>query len=213
MSSSSYIRPTTSPPTNCYSCKPFAKPNSPPLNASRQPSLRIAIIQGSARKDGDTSALVEAARERSGWDVIDLNDYNFSYYDYEHRNRGDDFLPLIQRLITDYDVWVFATPVYWYSMSGLMKVFFDRISDLLTIEKDWGRKIRGKYLAVLSCSAGENLGDYFWLPFRRSAEYLGMTYLGGLHTELESGRLTSGDRSRLRQFVGQIGRSEVWVEN
>ncbi|MCP4458779.1 MAG: NAD(P)H-dependent oxidoreductase [Cytophagales bacterium] len=37
-----------------------------------------------------------------------------------------------------------ATPVYWYSMSGIMKVFLDRIYDVLTIEKELGRKLHGK---------------------------------------------------------------------
>ncbi len=47
-------------------------------------------------------------------------------------------------IVDKYDVLIFATPVYWYSMSGIMKVFFDRITDLLTIKKDIGRKLKGK---------------------------------------------------------------------
>ena len=34
---------------------------------------------------------------------------------------------------------IFVTPVYWYAMSGRMKVFFDRWTDLLKIDKDTGR--------------------------------------------------------------------------
>ncbi len=118
----------------------------------------------------------------SKWDLIDLNDYNIGYYDYEHKNLDDDYLGLIQGIIKKYDVLIFATPVYWYSMSGIMKVFFDRITDLLDIEKDLGRKLRNKSMAALSCSVGDNLGEYFWLPFTETAKYLGMDYLGSLHT-------------------------------
>jgi len=32
------------------------------------------------------------------------------------------------------------------------------------------------------CSNGNNLEDVFWLPFKKSAEYLGMHYLADLHT-------------------------------
>ena len=67
-------------------------------------------------------------------------------------------------------------------MSGRMKVFFDRLTDLLRIEKDTGRQLRDKYMAVISCSNGGNLEEYFWLPFKNSAEYLGMHYLTDLHT-------------------------------
>ena len=140
------------------------------------------IILGSSRKDGDTKKVVDELVKISGWDLIDLNDYNFSYYDYEHKNLDDDYLSLMRQVIKKYDVLIFATPVYWYSMSGIMKVFFDRITDLLDEEKDLGRKLRGKSMAALSCSSGDNLGENFWLPFSETAKYLGMDYLGNTHT-------------------------------
>jgi len=144
--------------------------------------MRKIIILGSSRKDGDTKKMVDELVNISNWDCIDLNDYNFSYYDYGHKNLDDDYLSLMRQIIANYDVLVFATPVYWYSMSGIMKVFFDRITDLLDSEKDLGRKLRGKSMAALSCSVGDNLGENFWLPFSETARYLGMNYLGNIHT-------------------------------
>ncbi|MGK7395312.1 MAG: flavodoxin family protein [Candidatus Cyclobacteriaceae bacterium M3_2C_046] len=144
--------------------------------------MKKIIISGSARGDGDTIRMVNELARQLSCDAIDLNDYHFGYYDYEHINRNDDFLPLMRKIISSYDLLIFATPVYWYSMSGIMKVFFDRITDLLTIEKDLGRQLRGKYMAAISCSNGNNLEDNFWLPFSNSAEYLGMKYLGDMHT-------------------------------
>jgi len=140
------------------------------------------VILGSSRKDGDTKKIVDQLIGFSKWDLIDLNDYNIGHYDYEHKNLDDDYLSLMQGIIRNYDVLIFATPVYWYSMSGIMKVFFDRITDLLDVEKDLGRKLRGKSMAALSCSVGDNLGESFWLPFKETAKYLGMDYLGSLHT-------------------------------
>jgi multimeric flavodoxin WrbA len=145
--------------------------------------MKTVIIIGSSRKGGDTAKIVdEIMSESNNWDLIDLNDYEIGYYDYEHKNREDDFLTLMKELISEYDNFVFATPVYWYSMSGIMKVFFDRITDLLEIEKDLGRKLRGKRMAVVSCSIGENLGEHFLLPFSETAKYLGMEYIGNTHT-------------------------------
>ncbi|WP_199898727.1 hypothetical protein [Prolixibacter bellariivorans] len=54
--------------------------------------MKKVIIAGSSRKDGDTEKLVNQLADLSGWDVIDLNDYQFGYYDYEHLNRDDDYL-------------------------------------------------------------------------------------------------------------------------
>ena len=144
--------------------------------------MSTVIILGSSRKEGVTKKLVSELVSISNCDVIDLSEYNFTYYDYEHNNRGDDYLGLLQTVIKNYDTLIFATPVYWYAMSGIMKVFFDRITDLITIEKDLGRKLRGKYMAVITTSNGNNLGENFWLPFKHTAEYLGINYVTNLHT-------------------------------
>jgi multimeric flavodoxin WrbA len=161
--------------------------------------MKKLIILGSSRKDGETKKIVDELVSISGWDVIDLNDYEISYYDYEHKNLDDDFLGLVRQIIENYDVLIFATPVYWYAMSGIMKVFFDRITDLLDFEKDLGRRLRGKSMAAVSSSAGDNLGENFWLPFSETARYLGMSYLGNLHTF--EGR---EETENLQKFVAMI---------
>ncbi|MEQ1923956.1 MAG: NAD(P)H-dependent oxidoreductase [Pyrinomonadaceae bacterium] len=161
--------------------------------------MKKLIILGSSRKDGDTKKVVDEIISISGWDLIDLNDYNISYYDYEHKNLDDDFLPLMRKIIAEYGVLIFATPVYWYSMSGIMKVFFDRFTDLLDEEKDLGRELRGKGMAVVSCSGGGNLGEHFWHPFVATAEYLGMQYLGNMHTSVGI-----DEREKLRRFAMTI---------
>jgi len=161
--------------------------------------MTTVVIQGSARSDGDTNRQVRGIIELTGWDHVDLNAYQISAYDYEHRNRDDDFLPLMRRLTANYDVFVFATPVYWYAMSGTLKTFFDRFTDLLTIEKDLGRTLRGKRMAVLSCSNGGNLGDDFWIPFREIADYLGMHYVADIHTFQQH-----EEPEKLKAFVAQI---------
>jgi multimeric flavodoxin WrbA len=141
---------------------------------------KIVAILGSSRADGD-KRLLDKLRESINFDIVDLNDYNISYYDYEHKNRNDDYLPLMEKLITNYDTFIMATPVYWYAMSGIMKVFFDRVTNLLDMEKNLGRKLRGKSMTALSCSVGENLNEHSWLPFSETATYLGMKFIDGVH--------------------------------
>jgi len=91
--------------------------------------MKAIIILGSARRNGDTQALVHQFIQITQWDLVNLSDYNISHYDYTHKNRQDDYIPLMKRLIEQYDLFIFATPVYWYAMSGIMKVFFDRFSN------------------------------------------------------------------------------------
>lgn len=141
---------------------------------------KSVIIVGSSRK-GNTLTLAQKISERNNFELVNLSDYNFSYYDYENKNSNDDFLPLMKDIISKYDTLIFATPVYWYSMSGIMKVFFDRFSDLIRIEKEWGRKLRGKNMFVVSNSHDDELDYDFYIPFKKSANYLGMNYLGNKH--------------------------------
>ena len=125
------------------------------------------IILGSARKNGNTTKIVDEIAKESGIDVIDLSDYNISHYDYESKNREDDFLPLIRRILEEYDTLIFATPIYWYNMSGIMKMFFDRFSDLIRIEKETGRKLRGKKIGVISNSHDNEIEESFYIPFKK----------------------------------------------
>ena len=171
------------------------------MHLKKQKSLiKKVLIVGTSRNDGDTFKLINGVIEQSNWDLINLSDYNFSYYDYKNENRNDDYLALIKQILEKYDTLIFATPIYWYSMSGIMKVFFDRFTDLLTIEKELGRKLRGKKMGVISCSIGENLGENFWLPFIETAKYLGMEYLGNIHTIV--GENNSGE---IAEFINKIG--------
>ncbi len=160
---------------------------------------KIVVIIGSSRNDGDTKTLVDELHNFLDFDCIDLNDYAISYYDYSHNNADDDYISLMKNLIPTYDTFLFATPVYWYAMSGIMKVFFDRLTDLLDNEKDLGRQLRTKKMAAISCSVGDNLGDMFWLPFFETANYLGMRYLGSLHTI--TGKI---DKNELMEFSDLI---------
>ncbi len=148
--------------------------------------MKKIVILGSSRKDGNTKQAIDKLNLLSDFDIVDLNEFDINYYDYEHKNNSDDYLNIIRNIITNYDLLIFATPVYWYSMSGIMKVFFDRITDLLDNEKELGRNLRNKNMAVLSSSLGDHLGEKFWLPFIETAKYLGMNYLGNVHTIVNS---------------------------
>ncbi len=82
-----------------------------------------------------------------------------------------------------------------------MKVFFDRITELLDNEKDLGRKLLRKSMAAISCSIGDNLSGYFWLPFSENARYLGMNYLSNIHTIAGN-----DERENLKRFVVSLER-------
>ncbi|WP_075343073.1 flavodoxin family protein [Tenacibaculum agarivorans] len=139
------------------------------------------ILQASSNAKGNTYKIVTYLNQDNQFDIIDLSTKNIGHFNYNFENANDDFLPLMEEIIEKYDTIVFATPVYWYSMSGILKVFFDRLSDLLHYKKELGRKLRGKKMAMISNSGENDRRDGFEMPFIESAKYLGMEYLGDTH--------------------------------
>ncbi|MGB0834702.1 MAG: flavodoxin family protein [Psychrobium sp.] len=147
--------------------------------------MKIAIILGTSGEQRNTYHLVQEFAAQSDAKVFDFSKYDISYYDYQHHNRNDDFLPLIKELI-GFDHIVFATPLYWYSMSAQMKVFFDRLSDLLTIEKNLGRSLKGKTTSMLSTGNSASFPDCFVEPIRLTAEYMHMPFKGHHYVQTQS---------------------------
>jgi multimeric flavodoxin WrbA len=159
------------------------------------------IIQASSRNNGNTSKVVSFFKSQCGFDVVDLVDKNIGHFDYEFKNSDDDFNALFKHMVTNYEIIVFATPIYWYTMSGLLKVFLDRISDFLKVEKEFGRLLRGKQMAVISCSDYDKTFDGFTMPFVESANYLGMEYLGHIHTWISNDKVTDVAEQRIKEFI------------
>lgn len=70
------------------------------------------------------------------YDLIQLHVKKIEHYKYDSSKPQDDFLTIIEEAIKA-DTIVFATPVYWYAMSGMMKVFFDRFPILSLHQEVW----------------------------------------------------------------------------
>ena len=168
---------------------------------------KTVIIQGSSKSKGDTNTVVNYFNSENDIDIIDLRTKNISHFDYEFKNRDDDFYPLIKIIIEKYDTIIFATPVYWYSMSGLLKVFFDRLEDLQQINKELGRKLHQKNMAMISCNNSNDLRNGFSMPFRETAKYLEMNYLGDIHTWVDNGEIADEAKILLNEFKAKITKS------
>ncbi|MCQ6959461.1 flavodoxin family protein [Mucilaginibacter aquariorum] len=139
---------------------------------------RSLVILGSNRKNSLTEAITRKALQQTEFDMIDLLDHKIAHYNYDgHYPAGDEFEAIISKTLP-YNNIIFATPVYWYSMSGVMKVFFDRLTDLITIKKDLGRGLRGKSASMIAVGADTTIPDGFEVPFKHTAAYLGLQYKG-----------------------------------
>jgi multimeric flavodoxin WrbA len=151
--------------------------------------MSILVIVGSARAEGHTAALVDAVLAGRPCSRIDLNDVDIQPYEYNRPMDRDGFGRVAKAMVA-HRLILFATPVYWYSMSGRMKALFDRFTDLVTVRKDMGRQLRGRGIAVLACGSEPQLPEGFEVPFRETARYLKMDYRGVCYAQTTTQGLT-----------------------
>lgn len=148
-------------------------------------SQPILVINGSARSNNNTDKLVQ---NLLGTDIksIQLCQSKIAHYDYEgNYDHDDEFNDIVNQMIAANTI-LLATPVYWYTMSGHMKVFLDRWTDLVTIHKEKGRALKGKRLAVIAQSTSDTLPKGFVIPIKLTAEYMNMKYIGDVFWDMRN---------------------------
>ena len=159
----------------------------------------------SSRRHGNTGQLMDRVASDLQIEVIDLAAKDISAFDYEHRNRLDDFESLIDHVL-EFEQIIFASPVYWYSVSPPMKIFLDRISDLLDVPEllAKGRRLRGKGVYVLCTSIEDEPDSPFVNAWRETCKYLGMNYSGLLHANCRDGYAPALYEDAIDAFVRRL---------
>lgn len=127
---------------------------------------RIVILNGAGKRNGNTAALVKAFAEGAESAGNQVTEFYLHGMDIKGcmdcqgcaRKEPGDAHPCVQRddmdriyeVYADCDVLVFATPVYWFTISGQLKTAVDR---LYAIQRNWGMDAAKKD-TVLVMTAG-----------------------------------------------------------
>jgi putative NADPH-quinone reductase len=165
--------------------------------------MSVLVILGSAREDSHTLTLVDAMLDGKAATRIDLRDLEIRHYEYDQPTDRDDFIKVAEAM-TAHSAIVFATPVYWYAMSGRMKVLFDRFTDLVTVRKDLGRMLKGRTIFVVACGSEPALPEGFEVPFRETATYLHMSYGGAFYAQTTRTGLSSSSMAGAAVFGAEM---------
>jgi multimeric flavodoxin WrbA len=152
--------------------------------------LSTIVLLASSRRRGNTGQFVDRIASALNIEVVDLTGLRLSPYDYDHLNRDDAFEPLMKRVLAHEQI-IFATPIYWYAVSPMMKVFLDRLSDLLDLPDliPEGRRLRGKNAYVVCTSICAEPSAEFIGAFLETFRYLGMPFGGVAHANCRDGYL------------------------
>ena len=111
-----------------------------PAGRDEPTARKVLVLASSPRRDGNSARLAEAAAEgarAAGHDTAleHLDDHVRHFLrdcrrcrDVHGRCTIDDGMEaLLRERVLEADGIVFATPVYWYGVSGQLKTFFDRL--------------------------------------------------------------------------------------
>jgi multimeric flavodoxin WrbA len=167
--------------------------------------LSTIVLLSSSRRRGNTGQFIDRIVSGLNIEVVDLAGLRLSPYDYDHRNRGDDFEPLMKHVLAHGQI-IFATPIYWYAVSPMMKIFLDRISDLLDLPDllPEGRRLRGKNAYIVCTSICEEPSSEFIGAFAETFRYLGMSFGGVAHANCRDGYLPAVHDVQAEAFAALV---------
>lgn len=170
----------------------------------------VIALFASARRHGNTGKLIDWIASELDIKIIDLAERDISPYDYDHKNIGDDFIPLVNELL-NYEKIIFVTPIYWYGPSAQMKIFIDRTSDLLDVEslKDIGRKLRSKTALIACTSVNSHADSSFLNGLKDTFTYLGMEYGGHIHANCDNGFTQSNYLKDVCDFINLVRNEKI----
>ena len=176
----------------------------------------IVIVQGAPRRNGNTRAItactIASAREcGSQVDEIDAVALAFKKpgcIGCQQCQESEAFLcafddELGKKVATlpQYDVIVFATPLYWWSYPAQLKMFIDRMYSLtkLTDPENHRSLLTGKSLALLATAGGpyeENL-ELLERQLKNPAEMLGCRFYSCVYpnTSSEKGSIVNDSKA------------------
>jgi multimeric flavodoxin WrbA len=155
------------------------------MNTTIEP--KVLVILGSSRENSNTLDVVRKRIPFREYELVQLRELQIAHFAYNHETgpqpgKEDDFLSIAHKM-RDSDIIVFATPLYWYSMSSYMKVFFDRLTELLYVHKSIGKALKGKKTYLISAGGSPELPEGFEVPFRLTSEYFDMEFVQTIYEQ------------------------------
>ncbi|WP_144509763.1 flavodoxin family protein [Bacillus sp. FJAT-22090] len=149
--------------------------------------MSIAVLYGGNRSNGNTETLTKKVTQGLIVEEIYLKDYLIEpIIDKRHTDEGfsevnDDYNSIID-CILQHDILIFSTPIYWYSMTGVMKNFIDRWSQTLRDDKypDFKDQMAQKSAYVIAVGGDEpNMkGLPLIQQFRYIFDFIGINFDG-----------------------------------
>ena len=142
---------------------------------------KILFVNSSPNRNGNTYRIGEELLKDKEHDVLQMADYRISQYGQVF---DDDEMKEVLKEMDKYDILVIGSPVYWYTVGGMLKTFIDRLYMLPEAEA-----LRGKKLYLFAQGSAPNQDTVKAIEFlsNRLSYLMGME-LKGVLTDSSDGR-------------------------
>ena len=142
---------------------------------------KILFMNSSPNRNGNTYRIGEELLKDKEHDVLQMADYRISQYGQVF---DDDEMKEVLKEMDKYDILVIGSPVYWYTVGGMLKTFIDRLYMLPEAEA-----LRGKKLYLFAQGSAPNQDTVKSIEFlsNRLSYLMGME-LKGVVTDSSDGR-------------------------
>jgi multimeric flavodoxin WrbA len=177
----------------------------------------ILVINFSHRKNGSTSILIDKFMEELDKinnknnndenfkiELINLIDLKLEPFDYDNNYKTEDLnnFNMIRDKFLNSELIIFASPIYWYGMSGMGKVLFDRLFMSLFGKEDL---TKNKNIGLLFTYGSDSFDSCFIEPFKKTSQYLKMNFIGyfGIKSKYPVG-LEEKNLIHMKKFIEKI---------
>lgn len=167
----------------------------------------ILLLNGSSRENGNTEQLTNILLQDVAHTHVNLRDFLIQPIEDKRHTPGgftevaDDYEKLIQ-LVRQHDILIFATPIYWYGMSGQMKLFVDRWSQSLRDPRfSFKEEMKAKKAFVVLCGGDEPYvkGLPLLQQFQYIFQFFGTEWLGYVIGKGNAPREVLNDQQAVQQ--------------
>ena len=171
---------------------------------------KTLLLYSSARRYGNTFQFVDTLNQMYSCQVCYLDNLDIAQYDYQFNNQHDDFIGLIDLMLT-VDIIVLASPVYWYSLTPRLRCFFDRFTDLTELPhlKYKGKQLRSKQFWLLATSVHDEPPESFISPVKNTLAHLGWQFCDCEHINCKTGFNTLIAQAKLSKLVTYLNGQQL----
>ncbi len=146
---------------------------------------KIIFMNGSPNKSGNTFRIGEEILKGVNHDILQMSDYKVYQYGQVYE---DDQINEIFKHLENVDTIVIGTPVYWYTVGGILKTFIDRLYLLREAEVLKGKNL---YFFAQGSAPDEKTTETIEHLVSRVAEFMKMNLKSVIVDSSEGSKIIS----------------------